>query len=644
MEQRDEVIKVNPPKKSDILFIRCMIVLAASLLAGFVWWFVNDEHIGHGGLFAVLTFALFFKIIKMVHEWYHYWSPSVPLKPVRTREYTVDMLTTACPGEPKDMIIRTLRAMVAVRYPHTNYLCDEGNDPELKRICEELGVVHVTRTIKVDAKAGNINNALKQATGEICIVLDPDHEPVPQFIDQVLPYFEDESIGFVQCVQGYYNQKESFIALGAAEQTYHFYGPMMMCMNTYGTAQAIGANCTFRRKALDSIGGHAAGLSEDMHTAMQLHAKGWKSVYIPEMLTRGLVPATLSSYYKQQLKWSRGTFELLFRVYPKLFSNFTWRQKIHYFTIPLYFLFGLINLIDIAIPLLALTLSDVPWQVNLGGFAAIFLPLLILSMIIRIYAQRWLLEKHERGLHLAGGMVRTATWWIFLIGFIYSLFNVKVPYIPTPKEDEHQNYIRLSMPNLIVILLSGLLVAYGLSIDWTPYSIAMASYSFITAGMLGFTVLMSQQKFLIQVRSRLAKMPLLLYWTQLIGNGTSKSGEIVYNILRNGPLMLLVALSLVFASYSNLQEPGGSEQLGADKELGGFYLGKLTNIDSEKNVNNKQYNVKTYQTILGGSEDDLLVNIKASSEQGSLPFVNFELPAETDAQAFCQKIANYRNW
>ena len=68
---------------------------------------------------------------------------------------------------------------------------------------------------------------------------------------------------------------------------------MMMTMNHYGTVLAIGANCTFRRTALDSIGGHAAGLAEDMHTSMQLHAKGWKSVYVPAVLARGLVPSTL---------------------------------------------------------------------------------------------------------------------------------------------------------------------------------------------------------------------------------------------------------------------------------------------------------------------------------------------------------------
>jgi cellulose synthase (UDP-forming) len=577
--RRDEIIKVKAPARTEIRTIRILIGLAAIAMLFFVSWFADPEHIGYAPVYWLLTFALLFKLVKMVHEWYHYWSPSVPVRPESNRQWKVDVLTTACPGEPREMIIRTLKAMVNITYPHTNYLCDEGDDPILKQVCRDLGVVHVTRTIKKDAKAGNINNALRQATGEICVVLDPDHEPVPQFLDRVLPYFEDEKIGFVQCVQAYGNQEESFIARGAAEQTYHFYGPMMMCMNTYGTVQAIGANCTFRRSALDSIGGHAAGLSEDMHTAMQLHAKGWKSVYVPEVLTRGLVPATLSSYYKQQLKWSRGTFELLFRTLPHLWSKFTWRQKIHYFTIPLYFLFGLINLIDILIPILALSLAEVPWEVNLGNFALYFVPLCGISMIIRLYAQRWLLEEHEKGFHFAGGVLRLATWWIFLIGFIYTIFKVKVPYIPTPKEDEHQNYVRLSVPNMLVLLISAAFVFYGLSIDWTPYSIAMASYSLMSAGMLAFTVIMSQQKLLVQARTFCRSVPAISFCTTAVSAVGTRTQQVAYHFLKNGPLMVIMALSLFFLSYSSIEKQEGAIDY-TDKKVGAFYLGSTNGNQS----------------------------------------------------------------
>lgn len=647
---KNEIVKVEGPKRADILIIRILISIGVISMMAFVYWFINPEHIGYTPIFWLLTFALLFKLVKMIHEWYHYWSPSVPYKPVSTKTWSVDILTTACPGEPQHMIIRTLEAMQRITYPHTSYLCDEGDDPVLKKVCDKLGVVHVTRIKKIDAKAGNINNALKQATGEICIVLDPDHEPIPEFIDRVLPYFENPEIGFVQSVQAYGNQSESFIARGAAEQTYHFYGPMMMCMNTYGTVQAIGANCAFRRSALDSIGGHASGLSEDMHTAMQLHAKGWKSVYIPEILTRGLVPATLSAYYKQQLKWSRGTFELLFRTLPTLWKNFTWRQKIHYVTIPMYFLFGLINLIDIVIPVLALGLAEVPWEVNLGDFAGFFIPLCTLSLMIRLFAQRWLLEKHERGFHFAGGVLRLATWWIFLVGFIYTIFKIKVPYIPTPKEDEHQNFIKLSVPNIIVLLFSCGLVIYGLSIDWTPYSIAMASYSLITTCLLGLTVVLSQQKFLSSLKHFCLETPAFNSFTNLVGTITSKSQQLVYHFLRNGVAVIIMALSLVFFSYSTIEDEKDYLSASTPKELGGFYVGThLTNTASQLTGPGTSYNLVSLKEYWS---DSLNLNLRNKvyevKNRKAFPFINWIANDTSSCKTLYRKITagtfdNYLN-
>ncbi len=572
-ERSEDIVKVKIPSKREVRTVRILICCGIFSALVFFGWFIQNVESGYTPLFWLLTIALLFKLAKMFNEWYYYWSPSVPKAPAQTRNWTVDILTTSCPGEPRDMIIRTLRAMCDVRYPHTNYLCDEGDDPELKKVCEELGVIHVTRKEKTDAKAGNINNALRGASGEICLVLDPDHVPRPEFLDRVLPYFEDEKIGYVQCVQSYGNQEESFIARGAAEQTYHFYGPMMMTMNSFGTVQAIGANCTFRRKALDSIGGHAAGLAEDMHTAMQLQAKGWKAVYVPEVLARGLVPATLSAYYKQQLKWSRGVFELLFRVYPGLFKNFTWRQRIHYASVPWYFLFGLINLIDIIIPLVALAVARVPWEVDLVNFAWYFFPMCVMSLLVRFYVQRWLLEKHERGLHITGGMLRAATWWIFLVGFVYAIFNIKVPYIPTPKEDEHSNCFRLNIPNICVILISITFIWYGLSIDWSPYSMAMAFYSFVVIGMLGYTTLMSQQKFLDDAKRILSGIPGLVRVSSSITTFLTRTQQNIYSFMQNGATVLILAGSLAFLSYSTIEnEPGNETQL-ISKEGGGFFIG-----------------------------------------------------------------------
>ncbi|WP_303311415.1 glycosyltransferase [Hymenobacter sp. BT730] len=484
--------------------MRWLVFLGVLCLVQFIYWFANPEHIGYAPLFWMLAFSVGFKLLRLAHEWYHYVNVREPiLPPPPARQRTVDMLTTACPGEPRDMIVHTLEAMQAVTYPHTSYLCDEGNDPYLRQVCELLGVVHVTRQVKVDAKAGNINNALRQATGEFCVVLDPDHAPTPDFLDKVMAYFENPEIGFVQVVQAYGNQQESLVARGAAEQTYHFYGPLMMGMNSYGTAQAIGANCTFRRAALDSIGGHAAGLTEDMHTAMRLHAQGWKSVYAPVVVSRGLAPSSLGAYYSQQLKWSRGCFDLLFHVYPKLFSKFTWRQRVHYFTLPLYFLSGIVALIDLFVPLLGLWLSKFPWHVSIPSFVAHMMPLMGIGMLIRLSAQRWLREPHERGLHLTGGLLRIGTWWIYSLGFFYTLLNVKVPYIPTPKEGEVRNEWRIALPNMLMVVASLALAAYGLRLMHDAYGWMLAGLAMLNAGIMVAAVLMGQQALLHKLQTRL---------------------------------------------------------------------------------------------------------------------------------------------
>nr|MBA3900464.1 glycosyltransferase [Bacteroidota bacterium] len=556
------------------------------------------------------------------------------------KEYTVDMLTTFCPGEPKDMIKKTLTAMVAVKYPHTSYLCDEGDDPELRKFCKEIGVVHVTRIEKIDAKAGNINNALKQANGEICVIMDPDHEPHPDFLHRVLPYFEDPKLGYVQVVQAYGNQQESLIALGAAQQTYTFYGPMMMCMNSYGTVQAIGANCTFRRAALDSIGGHAAGLSEDMHTAMQIHAKGWTSVYVPEVITRGYVPASLPAYYKQQLKWARGTFDLFFKVFWKLKNNFSWRQKLHYFTLPLYFLFGLISFIDLSIPILALALCHTPWEVNIADFAMMFTPLIILNLLIRQYAQRWLLEEHERGFHIIGGILRIGTWWIFLLGFIYTLLNIKVPYIPTPKDDGHQNNWRLCIPNLVVCLITLIAIFYGLSIDKSPYSAFMAGFGLINIIILLIMTMMAQEKFLnemsLKIKNHILYTPVLVPIIAFF----IRSRALTYQLLRNSSVIIAILIVGSLYSFTQINQINQVDLKTLAppemKSTGGFYTGIYSPVfDSILNPNDvlkfeKQFStrfdiVSFYQSWGQESINYFPVQqLNEISRKGSVPMITWE--------------------
>ncbi|MCC5941172.1 MAG: glycosyltransferase [Balneolaceae bacterium] len=492
MSSNNKIIK--EPTANEKLTLRILIVLGLLSIVNFFYWFLTPEFIDHKLLYWMLMGLLSFDSFRVIYIWYHYWDISVPEKPVLTKILSVDVFTTYFPGEPYDMIKGTLLAIQKMKYPHTTYLCDEANDAHLKEFCEKNGIKHVTRDNRIDAKAGNINNALKQATGDICLILDPDHVPKEDFLDEIIPYFEDKNIGFVQSVQAYYNVDESLVAKAAAEQTFHFYGPVMMSMNTYGTVNAIGANCVFRRKALDSIGGHAAGLSEDMHTAMQLYAKGWKSIYVPKVFTKGLVPGSLTSYYKQQLKWSRGTLELLVSVFPKLYNKLTWRQKIHFGILPLHYLSGLVFLICFLIPIISLFASATPWKGNIINFGLIVAPVLASVLGIRLFVQRWVMDKSEWGTHFLGGLLQACTWWINIIGLVYTITRKKIPYLPTPKEDNERTSWKILVPNLAVGVISVIAVIYGLSADFTPFSVFMSGFALVNASFMFYTLVFAFEK------------------------------------------------------------------------------------------------------------------------------------------------------
>lgn len=622
----------KPPKKKEVLALRIMVLGSFFWMAIFLWWFFHENRIGNAFLFWPLTFALILKLMHRAYEWYNYFDISVPHKPELKTKFTVDMLTTSCPGEPRHMIIRTLKKMVAVKYPHTTYLCDEGDDPLLKAACVKLGVVHVTRTEKVNAKAGNINNALKQATGDITIIMDPDHEPVPEFIDRVLPYFEDPKVGYVQCTQGYYNQPEGFVAKAAAEQTYHFYGPMMMCMNSYGTAQAIGANCAFRRAGLDSIGGHAPGLTEDMHTSMKMQALGWKPVFIPEMLSKGLVPADVSAFYKQQLKWGRGTFDLFAHVLPGLLKTMTWRQRIHHLMSPLYYLSGLVNFLNILIPIIALFIGDFPWKVNIEPFIVFYSPILLMTLFIRQYSQKWLLEKTERGFHIRGGLLQLGTWWVYLVSLIYTFFNVKVPYIPTPKEGVISNNWKLVMPNLIGAVLSAIAIVVGIIKDPTTYTYLMVGFATINVGFLGYFSIVVQQKLLLDIRN---------FWARLTHSHPHRDRRILfwqvrqgfYSSIRNLSFVLTVAMIVGFVSFELYEK----ETVLKAKSVDGFYKGVYfpngdESIDLraikewERKTNHRNDIVSFYQAWGPKSIEKFPLKTldKLIVQRGATPLINWE--------------------
>lgn len=473
-------------------FLLAVLVIAgiASILRMGEWWF-RSEHVGNVALFLVLSLVFWYGMARLVIIWVNYLKIGNPEKIEATQNLKVAIFTTSSPGEPLSMFEKTLEACSKITYPHTTYLLDDTQDPEFRKVAEKYGAVWLELVGLPGAKAGKINAALSKTTEDFILVLDPDHIPFPNFLDEVLGFFNDPEVGYVQVSQGYYNQYRSFTALAAAEQTYTFYGPTQMGMHGYNCAVAIGANCTFRRKALESAGGHGVGLAEDLVTAIRIHAQGWKSVYHPVIVARGLVPEDFGSFCKQQLKWTRGVHEVLFDEVPKLFKKLSFWQKLSYLTIGTYYLEGFTTLIYLLIPFLYFWTGILPAQMSFLEFVTHGFPIVFFSTSIYLYVQRWLCDpKTERGIHWRGMIMKFACWPVFFLGFVLSLLNKKIPYIPTAKQAVIGGISPFAKPllvQLVIFLLTLGTVMYQRI--WVLSEVELLSTAEITYGMLFFALI-----------------------------------------------------------------------------------------------------------------------------------------------------------
>lgn len=442
-------------------------VLWALIGAGFVtvlrfadWWFA-PAHVGEPALYVVLSLALWYGLSRMLLGWVNLTALRVPPPAAATPGRSVAIFTTSSPGEPVEMFEVTLAACARVRYPHTTYLLDDTRDPRFREVAERHGAVWLELVGIPGAKAGKINAALARTSEELVLVLDPDHVPFPGFLDRVVGHFDHPEVGFVQVAQAYYNQDRSFTARAAAEQTYAFYGPTQVGLHGHGAAVAIGANCTFRRAALESIGGHGIGLAEDLVTSIRLHGAGWRSVYVPEIVSRGLVPEDVGSFYRQQLKWARGVFEVLFTEIPRVFRGLDWRQRLSYLTIATYYLFGLTTPMYLLIPYLYLWTGVQPASMPFAEFVGLGGAVALIGIAIYLYAQRWLCHpRHEAGLHWRALMLKIACWPVYLTGTVLAVVRAEIPYIPTAKEARRGHFLRLAWPHLLLLLV------YTVSVAW----------------------------------------------------------------------------------------------------------------------------------------------------------------------------------
>jgi hypothetical protein len=464
-----------------------LVSAGSSAVLVFAYWWFSFDHVPHNLtgllhivdilLFALLSYVVWYQIINELLTWDAVLSMKKTSFVLARPGWRVALLTAFVPGkEPLDILERTLNAMVRVRYPHDTWVLDEGDDPKVRSLCRRLGVRHYTRKGKPEfntaagifrtkTKGGNYNSWFAQYSYEYDIVAqhDVDFVPSKDYLNRTLGYFNDPHVAFVGTPQVYGNTHESWIARGAAQQGYGFYGPMQQGLCGHDMQLFIGANHAMRVKAHDDIEGYAGHIVEDHLTGMRLYAKRWKSVYVPEILLIGEGPTTWEAYFSQQMRWAFGLIDILFRFSPKLFPKMFLRHAIRYFLLQQYYFYGLAQGIGVFLISLYFFFGIQSASMKLMPLLTYYSLFLIFQIIIFLWIQRFYIDpEKESGLHISAKILNVAAWPIYLLAFISVLVNRQLPYQVTPKGSAQYFEKTSQVRNFFIHFIIGSITAFGI--------------------------------------------------------------------------------------------------------------------------------------------------------------------------------------
>lgn len=223
-------------------------------------------------------------------------------------------------NEPLGVLERTIIGARALDYPPGKlkvYVLDDGRRKWLRDFCEAKGVTYVTRPDNAHAKAGNLNNGLKESNGEFVAIFDADFVPYRNFLRRTLGFFADPAIGIVQTPQHFFNKDpvQSNLAIERywPDEQRLFFDEMAASRDAWNVSFCCGSCSILRRKAIDAAGGiPTESITEDLLTTLACLNKGYITRYLNERLSMGLAAEDLEGFFVQRSRWCRGGIQSLY--------------------------------------------------------------------------------------------------------------------------------------------------------------------------------------------------------------------------------------------------------------------------------------------------------------------------------------------
>jgi cellulose synthase (UDP-forming) len=306
-------------------------------------------------------------------------------------------------SEGLNIVAPTVMGAMSIDYPSDKfkvYVLDDGyprsltsTNPEqaqeladraeaLKALCLKHGAHYLTRDNNLHAKSGNMNSAMAHTDGELILVLDADHVPTQNILKNMVGFFKNPKMAFVQSPHFFLNadpvEKNLNLFHKMPAENDMFYRVVQKGLDLWNTSFFCGSAALIRRTAVENVGGFSTeSITEDASTSIKMHQKGWKSAYLGVPMVAGLQPETFSSFIVQRLRWGMGMAQIMMKQNPWLIPGLSLGQRISYSSVVLFWLFPFARIIFFLSPLLSVFGGLMIYPAGMEYFYAYTVPYLI---------------------------------------------------------------------------------------------------------------------------------------------------------------------------------------------------------------------------------------------------------------------------
>ncbi|WP_371929420.1 UDP-forming cellulose synthase catalytic subunit [Photobacterium sp. CCB-ST2H9] len=460
-----------------------LIILSVTASCRYLWWRYTstlnwDEPLALGLGCLLLLAETYAWLVLMLGYFQNIW----PLnrKPVALPSDTelwptIDIMIPTY-NEDLDVVRATVYASLGVDWPKDKlniYILDDGKRDSFRDFADEVGVHYIRRPTNEHAKAGNINYALRQSSGEYVAIFDCDHIPARAFFQLTMGLFlKDPKLALIQTPHHFFSpdpfERNLSNFRNIPNEGNLFYGLIQDGNDLWDATFFCGSCAVLRRAPLEEVGGIAVEtVTEDAHTSLRMHRLGYHSAYLKQPISAGLATETLSAHVGQRIRWARGMAQI-FRVdNPLTGKGLKLSQRLCYANAMLHFLSGIPRLVFLTAPLAFLLLHEYIIYAPAMAIVLYVLPHMIHASLTNSRMQG------DYRYSFWGEVYETVLAWYIARPTTVALFAPhKGKFNVTAKgglvEESHYDWV-ISRPYLVLVLLNVLGLGVGVyRLGWGP--------------------------------------------------------------------------------------------------------------------------------------------------------------------------------